>query len=371
MKLGGNAPFTTFINDYGPTGGYIKGMNITEKYNTWAAAQYREKHIAACSDPPLPFTPSPPPPNFGVPPAASQTRKSRSHGTSSPAFGSSHRSTENSSPVMRNDSPFSGSAGGEMGGRKTGNEAYFERMGMANEGRRADLPPSQGGKYAGFGSAPDPAAPSSSSSSHPSFALSSHNAPSLQEFQQAPLAALSKGWSLFSSAVAVAGSTINDSVIQPGVAKAGEVVHQVNERGIGGGYSNGISTGQGGKDITSKLFEDAKATGGWLSSVAGEGWSNLNHLAKEKGGLDLNEQLGKLGIKSSTGSGSNAKFPPGYEYEYGNLDREEGGEEDFFVQEGYSDRPLAPSAPPPAKSAETKKPTTGKTDGWDSEWKEF
>lgn len=43
VQLGGNAPFTTFINEYGPTGGYIKGMNITEKYNTWAAAQYREK----------------------------------------------------------------------------------------------------------------------------------------------------------------------------------------------------------------------------------------------------------------------------------------------------------------------------------------
>ncbi len=273
-----------------------------------------------------------------------------------------------------------------MGSRKTGNEAYFERMGMANEGRRADLPPSQGGslmlgvglanndmvseplslktggKYGGFGSAPDP----QPTSSHPSFALSSHNAPSLQEFQQAPLAALSKGWSLFSSAVAVAGSTINDSVIQPGVARAGEVVQQVNDRGIGGGYSNGMATGQSGKDLTSKLYEDAKATGGWLSSVAGEGWTNLNHLAKEKGGLDLNEQLGKLGIKSSTASDSKSRFPAGYEYEYGEMDRPEGeGEDDFFVQEGYSDR---------AKSSSTsasKNAVGGKTDGWDDEWKEF
>ncbi len=42
-QLGGNGPFTAFLNEYGPTGGYVKGMIITEKYNTWAAAQYREK----------------------------------------------------------------------------------------------------------------------------------------------------------------------------------------------------------------------------------------------------------------------------------------------------------------------------------------
>jgi ADP-ribosylation factor GTPase-activating protein 1 len=31
------------MNEYDPKGGYVKGMSITEKYNTWAAAQYREK----------------------------------------------------------------------------------------------------------------------------------------------------------------------------------------------------------------------------------------------------------------------------------------------------------------------------------------
>jgi ADP-ribosylation factor GTPase-activating protein 1 len=233
-----------------------------------------------------------------------------------------------------------------------------------------------GGKYAGFGSAPEPAP----SSSHPSFALSSHNAPSLQEFQQAPLQALSKGWSLFSSAVAVAGTTINDSVIQPGVARAGEVVSSVNERGIGAGYggvgANNTGTGSGpsGRDLSSKLLEEAKATGGWLSSVAGEGWSNLNTLAKEKGGLDLNEQLGKLGIKGSSSTGGNNRNYPGYEFEYGQLDRAEGGnEDDFFHQHGgYTDAPSSSTAAPPKKDTPPpakEKPTKG--DGWDDEWKDF
>lgn len=43
MRLGGNKPFKTFMDTYGPEGGYVKGMGIGEKYKTWAAREYREK----------------------------------------------------------------------------------------------------------------------------------------------------------------------------------------------------------------------------------------------------------------------------------------------------------------------------------------
>jgi hypothetical protein len=42
-KLGGNEAFKTFMESYGPEGGYRKGMDMQEKYNCWAATQYREK----------------------------------------------------------------------------------------------------------------------------------------------------------------------------------------------------------------------------------------------------------------------------------------------------------------------------------------
>jgi ADP-ribosylation factor GTPase-activating protein 1 len=45
-KLGGNEAFKTFMESYGPEGGYRKGMDMQEKYNCWAATQYREK--ASC-----------------------------------------------------------------------------------------------------------------------------------------------------------------------------------------------------------------------------------------------------------------------------------------------------------------------------------
>ena len=43
MELGGNEAFKTFMESYGPEGGYRKGMDMQEKYNCWAATQYREK----------------------------------------------------------------------------------------------------------------------------------------------------------------------------------------------------------------------------------------------------------------------------------------------------------------------------------------
>lgn len=45
VKLGGNAPFVTFMQSYTPVeqGGYKEGMSVHDKYHSWAAAQYREK----------------------------------------------------------------------------------------------------------------------------------------------------------------------------------------------------------------------------------------------------------------------------------------------------------------------------------------
>lgn len=43
IQMGGNEEFTSFMDSYGPEGGYKKGMGMQEKYNSWAATQYREK----------------------------------------------------------------------------------------------------------------------------------------------------------------------------------------------------------------------------------------------------------------------------------------------------------------------------------------
>ena len=116
--------------------------------------------------------------------------------------------------------------------QKTANEAFFATMGAANAGRSEDLPPSQGGKYGGFGSDPFPSPGSGSTaggnSAHPSAMLSSRALPSLNELQADPLRALGRGWGLFSSTVAQASKTINESVIQPGINRAADPALQEN-----------------------------------------------------------------------------------------------------------------------------------------------
>ena len=98
-----------------------------------------------------------------------------------------------SGPASRTESPARG--------QKARNEAYFARMGEANASRPDNLPPNQGGKYGGFGSSlPEPR----------ESAL-----PSAQEFQNDPMAALSRGFGWLSSTVGKQAKLVNDSYIQP------------------------------------------------------------------------------------------------------------------------------------------------------------
>ena len=214
-------------------------------------------------------------------------------------------------------------------------------MGNANATRPDHLAPSQGGRYSGFGSTPEPSV-SSSYSTHPSFALSSQSAPSLDEFQTSPLSALNKSWGLFSNALVTAGKEINQSIVRPGIGKASELA------------------GNGGGDEWQKYMEGAKQAAGWAGQRAGEGWESLNEVARAKGGVDLNEQLGKLGLGKTGGSG------------YGQLERAEDGvltphggrgDDDFF--DSWGDQPSLTDVAKPVTKGK-------KNDAWqEDEWKDF
>lgn len=323
------------MDSYGPEGGYEKGMGINDKYNSWAAAQYREKLAAECADPPVAWSKSSPPADAPSRPASSQaTRKARS--------GPASRSGTPLSGNGGRDSPASGSGAG------SGNEAFFERLGNANATRPENLPPSQGGKYMGFGSAPveDPG------SSHPSFGLSSRSAPTLDEFQRNPLGALSKGWGLFSSAVASAGREINESVVKPGMARANEA------------YESG--TGEEFKRYLGTAAEQARAASQWAGQRAGEGWEQFNDVARTRAGVDLNERLGALGIGGRSASGGYSTVGAGPSGHH---------DDDFFAD--FTDAhdqnaPLAGASGQTKKEAAKQAKDEKKKDNWDDDdWKDF
>lgn len=91
------------------------------------------------------------------------------------------------------------------------NEAYFEQMGKKNQTKPDHLPPSQGGKYQGFGNTPVNDSSSGDSSRGPASSTLS-----LDNFQKDPLGTFAKGWGLFSSAVTKSFEEVNESVIKPG-----------------------------------------------------------------------------------------------------------------------------------------------------------
>lgn len=240
-----------------------------------------------------------------------------------------------------------------MTDQKTMNETYFASLGQANATRPADLPPSQGGLYQGFGSTPSPSA------SHPSYGLSSASAPSLSDLQENPMAALSKGWSLFSAAVAGASRVVSENVIQPGLEKVTDPTLQASVKGyvseaqkratIVGSTANQWSKSQFGVDV-------AGSVGGVVGTV------------KEKmGGGPKRDGYGAISNDLHDGEGSAL---------YG----DEEDEHNFFGEfsNGRYDEPSQHNATSSlSQSTVAKGPTTttaaapAKKNDWDDEWKDF
>ena len=235
------------------------------------------------------------------------------------------------------------SAGGAYD-QKAANESYFASLGQANASRSADLPPSQGGRYQGFGNTPTPPP----GAQHPSFALSSANAPSLADLQENPVAALSKGWSLFSAAVVGASRAVSENVIQPGVEKVMDPTFQAGVRGY--------------------VSEAGKR--------AGEVGRSANLWSKTTLGVDVADTVGGVvgTVRDRVGGG-----PQQRGYGALGMDHEEetsalyhDDDDEFFdFHSGSSSQQAMPAqvAPKPTTTVQQRTPAK-KSDDWD-DWKDF
>ncbi|KAJ3797958.1 ArfGap-domain-containing protein [Lentinula aff. detonsa] len=357
MQLGGNAPFREFLKFYTPIeqGGYSDTLSSYDTYHCWAATQYREKLDAMLAG--KDWAPSPPPEGTAAnssrtperPSSAQGLRKSRA--TSRAMTGSSLRSSSGaSSPAsMRGIGSNAGTPDLSRAGssdQKTENETYFTSLGQLNASRPLDLPPSQGGRYTGFGSTPAPSA----GSSNVSYGLSSRAAPSLQDLQENPLGALSKGWSLFSSAVVGASKTINDSVIQPGMERVTDPEFQGNVKGM--------------------LGEAQKR--------AGQVATGANDWGRKQFGVDVGEKVGSLvgGVGGNPRSQGYGHIGSGYGEEetsglYHDDDANYWGRHDGWGS--ASSDPNSASVLPGPSSAASEAPArpSAKKSDWDDEWKDF
>ncbi|OZJ03084.1 hypothetical protein BZG36_03902 [Bifiguratus adelaidae] len=217
MDIGGNLKAQEFFESQPD---YDKSMSLHEKYHSQFAAMYREKLTAEAEGKPWS--------------AATSTATAAKRPGSSASTRSLNRPNTNS----RTASPSSFSPS-QMGGDKVRNEQYFERLGRENESRSDALPPSQGGKYQGFGNPAFQSQPASRP-----------QAPDLNDVINDPMAALTKGWS-FLSAAAVEGAKYaaqgaeqavhyaNERVVKP----AQEQLNDPNFRGNLSGYVESIKSG--------------------------------------------------------------------------------------------------------------------------------
>ncbi|KAJ7682467.1 ArfGap-domain-containing protein [Mycena polygramma] len=342
MQIGGNTAFKDFMKSYSPAeqGGYKEANSPYDIYHCWAASQYREKldaEIAGKS-----WTQSaPPPPSLSNSTDSAGLRKSRASARS--ATGSSLRGDSASPASFGNNSPRGTPDLGSD--QKTANESYFASLGQANATRSADLPPSQGGRYQGFGSTPAP------SQQHPSYGLSSASAPSLSDIQENPVAALSKGWSLFSAAVAGASRVVSENVIQPGMEKVRDPTLQASVMGY-----------------VSEAQKRAAVVGG-----AANQWS------KNALGVDVASTVGGVvgGVKDRIG-------PSPESHGYGSVGMDHEGEtsglyhdddeEDFFQEYRHGehyDQPASSSTPGLSAAAAAAEVKPKANSDWDDEWKDF
>lgn len=259
MKVGGNSKAKSFLKSQPD---YREGMSIQEKYNSKAAALYRDK-IATLAEGSSWSEETSSARNWTAP---SVRNGLSSNSRSSSRNGDSSRYAPKSASSDL-DAFYGGMSKSEVDAQKA---EYFSRKQQENASRPENLPPSQGGKYMGFGSSPAPVATNSNTGWD--MALSS----------------FSSGWNTFATGAAQfassasqqavkLGSTVNESVLKPTANKAVELGSTVNEK-VKTSYTK-VQEGKFFEDMSSSVTNMASK----VKSASTQGWSNLQTYINQGG----------------------------------------------------------------------------------------
>ena len=330
--------------------------NTSRRYVTFSRKRHLSVDVSLQLDADLagkPWSPSPQPAGTSSPGSSMspQGRPSSAQGLRKSRASTRNYTDRSASPASFNSSPAGtpNPMSGSFTDQKSANEAFFAGLGSANAQRPDDLPPSQGGRYQGFGNTPSP-------SEHPSYGLSSAAVPRLSDFQENPVGALSKGWSLFSAAVVGATRAVSENVIQPGVEKVMDPNFQASVKGY--------------------VSEAGKR--------AGEVGRTANAWTKNTLGVDVAEQVGGVvgTVKDRIGTGPQARgygvVQSGYTGETSALYHDHDDEDEFFEAESSMSRTASSHADVPSSNAQSSLSSRGgsaahKKDDDDDfdDWKDF
>ncbi|KAI0889048.1 ArfGap-domain-containing protein [Annulohypoxylon maeteangense] len=220
MRLGGNQGWRSFFEQHEDT--KMRGLSwddatIAERYSGEVGEEWKERLGAKVEGKdyvPGERKPTPQPSANAAKAAPKQISR-----TGTPLQGVATSGSRTASPSR-------------TGTKAKVDDEYFARLGKENASRSADLPPSQGGKYAGFGNTP--------------MSPQSGNGGSLPDFsdvQKDPVAALTKGFGWFTSTVSKTAKGFNDDFIQPTAKQISESDFAAQARATAGNVGKAAQAG--------------------------------------------------------------------------------------------------------------------------------
>lgn len=206
MKVGGNQKAREFFESQED---WDDSMTIQQKYNTRAAALYRDKILALSSGKEWDLK-------------KAQSTIAKSSNSSSQQHSSTMSQSRSSGAIAnsyQNDDGNSGYQDGANLGYQNVNSTefrdkkhdFFNRIQMENASKSDNLPPNQGGKYAGFGNTRDPPPRSQST-----------------EIFDTTLSSLASGWSMLSFGASKVANVAKENAFKYGSLASQKVVEVSN-----------------------------------------------------------------------------------------------------------------------------------------------
>ncbi|KAI2606846.1 ArfGap-domain-containing protein [Hypoxylon fragiforme] len=226
MRLGGNQGWRSFFEQHDDTkmlGISWDDATIAERYSGEVGEEWKERLSAKVEG------------KEYVPGERKTTPKSAPRPTAGTAKPNPKQASRTGTPLQGVATSGSRTASPSRPGVKAKvDDEYFARLGKENASRAEHLPPSQGGKYAGFGNTPMPANNSGGGAGIlPDFA----------EVQKDPVAALTKGFGWFTTTVTKTAKGINDDFIQPTAKQIAESEFAAQARATAGNVGKAAQAG--------------------------------------------------------------------------------------------------------------------------------
>ncbi|XP_071965761.1 ADP-ribosylation factor GTPase-activating protein 1-like isoform X2 [Antedon mediterranea] len=260
MKAGGNSKCRTFLKsqpDYDPN------WSIQERWNSKAAALFRDKVSTEAAGKTWNQSLSPANNHIARPSGGLKTVHSAPSFSSSSSMSSSSSSQNHSNEFE--DWLNTGKSKKSVHAEK---EDFFSRKQLENADRPDNLPPSQGGKYTGFGSSPAP---------------SDQQAYGGDELWKN----LSSGWSAFTIGATKVAKATKDGAVKLGSAasqKTQEYAESMNKSVIAP-----TKTKMNDGTLWSDLSSGTKSWASKVASSTSKGWKEMSKMLTDTGGHEALE----------------------------------------------------------------------------------